>query len=125
MKNFPKRYKVSIVDKCHAQWENFSCGYFSLIIAFIATRLVLNAEKLLRDKNDKLQKAFDEIKVLRGILPICSFCKNIRNDQGYYEQIEGYIHKHSGVDFSHTICPLCMKKHYPEEYESIVLKKDQ
>lgn len=97
----------------------------SLIIAFIATKLVLNAEKLLQDKNDKLQKSLDEIKVLRGILPICSFCKNIRNDNGYYEQIDEYIHKHSGVDFSHTICPPCMKKHYPEEYEAIVLEKGQ
>lgn len=67
----------------------------------------------------KLEKALDEIKILRGILPICSFCKNIRNDEGYYEQIDEYIHKHSGVDFSHTICPTCMKKHYPEVYESM------
>lgn len=65
----------------------------------------------------ELQKAIAEVKVLRGILPICSICKNIRNDEGYYEQIENYIHKHSGVDFSHTICPNCMKKHYPEYLE--------
>jgi hypothetical protein len=89
----------------------------SMAIAFIATRLVLKAEILLQDKNDQLQKALDEIKTLRGILPICSFCKNIRNDQGYYETIEKYIHKHSGVDFSHTICPSCLKKHYPEYME--------
>jgi hypothetical protein len=72
---------------------------------------------------EKLQKSLDEIKTLRGILPICSFCKNIRNDDGYYEQIESYIHKHSGVDFSHTICPKCMEKYYPEEYKRMVLKK--
>lgn len=95
----------------------------SLIIAFVAIQVVFNAEKLLLDKNNTLQKALDEIKILKGILPICSFCKNIRNDQGYYEQIEGYIHKHSGIDFSHTVCPPCMKKHYPKEYESIALKK--
>ncbi len=71
----------------------------------------------------ELQATLNELKVLRGILPICSICKNIRNDEGYYEQIEAYIHKHTGVDFSHTICHPCMKKHYPEEYESIVLKK--
>jgi len=65
----------------------------------------------------ELRETLAEIKVLRGILPICSFCKNIRNDEGYYEQIESYIHKHSGVDFSHTICPSCMQKHYPEEYD--------
>lgn len=62
----------------------------------------------------ELQQALSEIQDLRKILPICSFCKNIRNDQGYYEQIEGYFHKHTGVDFSHTICPTCAKKHYPE-----------
>ncbi|MCB2182047.1 MAG: HAMP domain-containing protein [Desulfobulbaceae bacterium] len=73
---------------------------------------------------EKLEKALSEIKTLRGILPICSFCKNIRNDEGYYERIEKYIHKHSGVDFSHTICPACLKKHYPEEYESVSLKKE-
>ena len=50
-------------------------------------------------------------------------CKNIRNDQGYYEQIEAYFHKYSGVDFSHTICPKCLKTHYPKEYAQIVSEK--
>jgi hypothetical protein len=70
---------------------------------------------------DELQSASSEIQVLRGILPICSFCKKIRNDEGYYEQIEAYIHKHSGLDFSHTVCPVCMKEHYPEEYKKYIL----
>lgn len=74
---------------------------------------------------DELRKALSEIKTLRGILPICSYCKNIRNDQGYFEKIESYIHKHSGVDFSHTICISCMKKHHPEEYESILNEKNK
>jgi hypothetical protein len=87
--------------------------FVSIIIAFIATRLVSKAERLLQDKNNRLHKALDEIKTLRGILPICSFCKKIRNNQGSYEQIEGYIHKRSGVDFSHTICPSCMKSIIP------------
>ena len=67
-------------------------------------------EKLIKE----LRTALDEIKLLQGILPICSYCKNIRNDEGYYEQIEAYIHKHTGVDFSHTICDQCMKKHFPD-----------
>ncbi len=62
---------------------------------------------------EELRKTLAEVKTLRGILPICSFCKNIRNDEGYYEQIEAYIHKHSDVDFSHTVCPVCIDKHYP------------
>ena len=71
----------------------------------------------------KLEKSFEEIQILRGILPICSYCKNIRNDKGYYEQIENYIHKHSGVKFTHTICPSCMKIQFPEEYQA--LEKDK
>jgi len=63
---------------------------------------------------EKLGLALAEIKVLRGILPICSFCKKIRNDNGNWDQIEVYIHDHSEAKFSHSICPGCMKKHYPE-----------
>jgi len=65
-------------------------------------------------KNKELQIALLEIKELRGILPICSFCKKIRNDKGYWEQIEVYIHNHTDADFSHSICPECLEKNYPE-----------
>ena len=61
-----------------------------------------------------LQKAIDEISILRGILPICSFCKKIRDDKGYWNQIEEYIVEHSEADFSHSICPECARKHYPD-----------
>jgi PAS domain S-box-containing protein len=62
----------------------------------------------------KLQRALDEVKTLSGLLPICSHCKKIRDDKGYWSQIETYIHRHSGAEFSHGICPECAKKHYPE-----------
>ena len=91
----------------------------SVIIAFIATYLVLKAEKVLQDEKNKLQTALDEIKTLRGIIPICSYCKQIRDDHGSWKQMEEYIHAHSEAEFSHSICPSCMKKHYPEQYESI------
>jgi len=63
---------------------------------------------------EKLQKALGEVKTLSGLLPICSHCKKIRDDQGYWNQIEAYIHKHSGTEFSHGICPDCARKFYPE-----------
>jgi PAS domain S-box-containing protein len=63
----------------------------------------------------KLEKALSEIKTLRGILPLCSFCKKIRNDKGYWEQVDVYIHKYSEADISHSICPECLEKHYPDE----------
>jgi hypothetical protein len=62
----------------------------------------------------ELQKALDEIKTLRGILPLCSFCKKIRNHRGQWENVDTYIHKHSQADVSHGVCPDCIKEHYPE-----------
>jgi DNA repair exonuclease SbcCD ATPase subunit len=61
-----------------------------------------------------LKKTLSEVKTLRGFLPICSHCKKIRDDKGYWNQIESYIHKHSDAEFSHGICPECAKKYYPD-----------
>ncbi len=61
-----------------------------------------------------LERALDEIETLHGLLPICSYCKKIRDDNGYWSQVEDYISKRSDLDFSHSICPDCMKKHYGE-----------
>jgi hypothetical protein len=58
--------------------------------------------------------AHKEIKQLRGILPICAHCKKIRDDNGYWNQVESYIQRHSEAEFSHSICPECAKKYYPE-----------
>jgi len=61
-----------------------------------------------------LKKTLSEVKTLRGFLPICSHCKKIRDDKGYWNQIESYIHKHSDAEFSHGICPECAEKYYPD-----------
>jgi hypothetical protein len=62
----------------------------------------------------ELQKALNEVKTLSGLIPICAQCKKVRDDSGYWNQIESYIHKHSNADFSHSICPDCAKNLYPE-----------
>jgi len=72
------------------------------------------AEIALQKEHDKLLKALKEIKTLSGLLPICAACKNIRDDKGYWNQIEGYIQQHSDAEFSHAICPACAKKLYPD-----------
>ena len=64
----------------------------------------------------ELKAARDKVKVLNGLLPICSNCKKIRDDKGYWNRIEAYIHDHSEADFTHAICPICAKKLYPELY---------
>jgi DNA-binding response OmpR family regulator len=73
---------------------------------------LLNAKLVRRQK--KLQKALARIKTLRGLIPICSFCKKIRNDRGFWEQVEQFVSHHSEADFTHGICPECVKIHYPE-----------
>jgi PAS domain S-box-containing protein len=55
-----------------------------------------------------------EVKILRGLLPICAYCKQIRDDKGYWHQMDAYIRDHSEAEFSHRICPKCTKKFYPE-----------
>ncbi len=67
-------------------------------------------ERLIRE----LQKALGEIKTLAGLLPICANCKKIRDDKGYWNQIEVYISEHSEAEFSHSLCPQCAEKLYPE-----------
>ena len=62
----------------------------------------------------QLREALENIKTLRGIIPICSSCKKVRDDDGYWEQVESYVRQHSLAQFSHGICPDCAQKLYPE-----------
>ena len=71
----------------------------------------------LRRSNDELQKALRDVKVLRGLIPICASCKKIRNDGGFWQQLEEYIGEHSEAEFSHGICQPCVKKLYPGVYQ--------
>lgn len=72
------------------------------------------ANKLLEDKISELEEASNEIKTLHGLIPICANCKKIRDDKGYWNQIEEYIRAHTDAEFSHGICPECMKFLYPQ-----------
>ena len=70
-------------------------------------------------------EALSEVKTLSGLLPICSSCKKIRDDNGYWNQIEIYIREHSKADFTHSVCPECAKKLYPEFHDKIWEKKNK
>lgn len=116
---------IQLAEKSQSKLENVTVVLtvtgvlLSILISFSASYLVIRSERLVVNEKNKLQKALDEIKTLRGIIPICSHCKQIRDDEGLWKQIEEYLHAHSDAEFSHSICPKCMKKHYPEEYEDI------
>jgi len=73
----------------------------------------------------ELQKALSEVKKLSGMLPICVSCKKIRDDRGYWSQIESYIRDRSEAEFSHSICPECTKELYPDIYEKTLKKNKQ
>ncbi len=81
-------------------------------LAALARRAMAQIE--LRQVSAELAAALEELKTLRDLLPICSYCKDIRNDAGYWEKLENYLHTHTGSDFSHGICPACLEQHFPE-----------
>jgi hypothetical protein len=72
--------------------------------------MILNFQRVERD----LLAAMDQIKTLKGIIPICSHCKKIRDDKGYWNNVESYVRSHSEAEFSHGFCPECAKLLYPE-----------
>jgi FixJ family two-component response regulator len=84
----------------------------SAVLLERSIRYAVERARLVRE----LQDALDQIKTLNGLLPICASCKKIRDDSGYWNQLESYVEKHSGAQFSHSICPECMQKLYPAYY---------
>ena len=101
---------------------------FAIIISFICPSIIappviyfyskLSKElesnrQQLEQANKELQSMLLEVKELSGLLPICASCKNIRDDKGYWNQIESYIRDHSKAEFTHGICPDCAEKLYP------------
>jgi len=102
--------------------------FFTTVIDFLAARISAELEKYyiqeklkrqvvektcdLEKTNQELKTAIAEIRTLRGIIPICSNCKKIRDDQGFWQQVESYMTKHTEASFSHGICPKCVEKLY-------------
>lgn len=114
--------------------EAFSAGAMDYInkpvngvelLARVTSALTLKSEMDCRKEreaelcrsNDELQRALKEVKVLRGLIPICASCKKIRNDGGFWQQLEEYLSEHSEAEFSHGLCQPCIKKLYPGVYQ--------
>jgi hypothetical protein len=69
----------------------------------------------LQRRNRQLEKALREVRELSGLIPICASCKKVRDDEGYWNEVEVYMSRHSDMDFSHSLCPECMARLYPEQ----------
>ena len=107
-----------------AQHENWEMDEFLIVPVYLVLasavfsyrrwRDLQKSEFLLTKQNRELNRLLSEIKQLRGIIPICAECKDIRDDKGYWHQVESYVRDHSEAEFSHGLCPKCIKKLYPE-----------
>ncbi len=100
---FPVEYSAGLIDRGDRK-------YLLVFMRDISERK--SAEKKKDELILELQNALAEIKTLRGFIPICSHCKKIRNDSGFWEQIESYLRDHADMVFSHGVCPECMEKYY-------------
>ena len=113
--------KLVDFSRKHETWE---LDEFVTVFIFLVFALLIYTIRRLREINDlknklgvrniELEKALSEVKRLRGILPICANCKKIRDDAGYWHQVEMYVTDHTDAEFSHSICPDCMKKLYSD-----------
>ncbi len=97
------------------------------IFVFLMEKIRKKIQQTLIEANMNLQKSLEEVNVLSGLLPICSKCKKIRDDSGYWNQIERYISKHSEAKFSHSMCPECSDEYYgnDEWYKKMKIRKKQ
>ena len=96
----------------------YSKTYEQLILSLrelIQTHLeLLYMNHKLGDKKKRMSDYLSELQALRGIIPICTHCKKLRDDKGQWHPVERYLYNHPEADFSHTCCPECMNKHYPD-----------
>jgi PAS domain S-box-containing protein len=108
-------------------WTSPVCNEEGKPVAFVGVARDITerkrAEKEREDLINNLKEAIAEVKTLSGLLPICSSCKKIRDDQGYWTQVETYIAKYSDATFTHGLCPDCLKEYFPEVYNRMQEKK--
>ena len=103
-----------VLDTSQIIWDENSVVDYTITIQLDVTRqkeAEFEKERLINE----LQATLDEVQALQGLIPICANCKNVRDDKGYWGQLEVYFSSHSNVEFSHAFCPDCLNKLYPED----------
>ncbi len=96
--------------------------YQTRTLEALARQVVMQLE--LRRTSAQLAEALDKIKLMEGLIPICSYCKGIRNDKGYWSTVEKFIKHYSSVEFSHGVCDCCMRQHFPDVAEVLLTEDD-
>jgi len=108
-------YLVKLPDKIEliARIRYHSKAYLHRIQRDEAYRALQESQRQLAQRVQELEIALTLVRQLQGLLPICAWCKNVRNDDGYWESVEQYIQQNADVKFSHCVCPDCIEKHFP------------
>ena len=88
----------------------------------LASQVVMQLE--LRRVSSQLADALEKIEIIEGLIPICSYCKGIRNDKGYWSTVEKFIERYSDVEFTHGVCDSCMQVHFPEVAKILLAETD-
>ena len=88
----------------------------------LARQVVMQME--LQRVSAQLATALDKIDLMAGLVPICSYCKGIRSDQGYWSTVEKFIEQHTAVEFTHGVCDGCMRQHFPEVANVLLPKRE-
>ena len=118
-------YQKMFLDAILLSTVTFPSLYF---LVFRPLNLHISRRRQAEQQKDKLieqlKNAIDEVKTLQGIIPICSSCKSIRDDKGYWQKVESYIQNHSDAVFSHGLCNDCIRKNYPDQAERIIKRLD-
>ncbi len=108
---------------------SFTVSFVLLLVVFYLLNHDINKRKRVEQKREKLIKkletALGKVKTLQGLLPICSYCKSIRDAQNFWQGVETYISKHTGAQFSHSICPHCYEKIVKPELEEIKQRRQE
>lgn len=120
-----KERKQDVVEGLAAGADDYLTKPFDheeLHVRLKAGERIVKLQMDLEDRVNALEQALSQVRQLNGLLPICSYCKKIRDDKSYWQQVEQYIAEHSGATFSHGICPDCYEKHYLPELEALKKK---
>jgi len=125
----PRGEPASVAVRVQARWYR-TWGFFAtLAIAGIAATLAAHRLRVRylvvrqRELTRRIEEALASVKVLRGLLPICSHCKKVRDDAGYWNQLDAYVAERSEAEFSHGICPDCARTHYPDAWRRVEARR--
>lgn len=111
---------LCVLDKqehVYSQTQRDLLAHFRDLVESHLGLLQMNHE--LGEENRSLSDYINELKVLRELIPICSYCKSVRNEEGAYEAVDAYIHRHADANFTHTVCPTCMAEQHPAVYAKL------